>query len=132
MTMTALVIHSDTRRLRFACDALTMFRPGYRVSTCDNLEEAAEWVEALGPDMVVLEGAIAPANELEDWVGEHVSSHSAVLVLADGTDGLQIPRATIVPSTVNLPELMLHVRRIADDRAALSSAPGSRDEVRAS
>jgi len=60
----ALVIHSDERQLRFACDALVMFNPGYRVSTARDLETASDWLEMLTPDLVVLEASIADPDVL--------------------------------------------------------------------
>ena len=111
MTLSALVIHSDEKQLRFACEALVMFHPGYRVSTAGDLDTAGEWLDALAPDLIILEALIADPETLSRWANDHrLESQRTVLYGRSGALVEELGFAT-VSEPVKLPDLMATVRR---------------------
>ncbi len=113
MTRTALVIDCDEKRLRMACDALVMFRPGFRVSTARDLEAAGDWLDTLSPDLVILDGSIAPPDMLGDWADQHRLDASRTVILGPASPAVRTLGAQTVPSPMILPEFMETVRTIA-------------------
>ena len=118
MTRSALVIHSDERQLRFACDALVMFSPGYRVSTARDLDAASDWLEILTPDLVVLESSIADADTLCGWAQRHSLDTDRTILFGRAAPLVgDLGSATVGAAStesVKLPEFMASVRTIAN------------------
>ncbi|MCL1594645.1 MAG: hypothetical protein M3132_09865 [Actinomycetia bacterium] len=113
MTRTALVIDCDEKRLRLVCDALVMFRPGFRVSTARDLQSAGDWLDTLSPDLVILDGSIAPADMLGDWADQHRLDATRTVILGPASPAVKALGAQSVPSPMILPEFMETVRTIA-------------------
>lgn len=118
MTLSALVIHSDEMQLRFASDALVMFRPGYRVNTARDLEVASDWLETLTPDLVVLEASIANPDVVRGWAERHSLDTDRTIVF--GSAALQVDEllsgvgSVTLPEPVKLSEFLATVRKIAN------------------
>jgi DNA-binding response OmpR family regulator len=110
----ALVIHSDERQLRFACDALVMFNPGYRVSTARDLETASDWLEMLTPDLVVLEASIADPDVLCGWAKQHSLDTDRTILFGSASPLVSDLGSVTATDPVKLPDFMATVRTIAD------------------
>jgi len=116
MTRSALVIHSDEKQLRFACDALVMFHPGYRVNTASDLATASDWLEILTPDLVILEASIADPDVLDGWAERHSIDTDRTILFGNAFDDerpVSVGSVTIA-EPVKLPDFMATVRTIAN------------------
>ena len=112
MTRSALVIHRDRKQLRFACEALVMFRPGYRVSTASDLDSASDWLEALTPDLVVLESSITDPDTLCRWAIEHGLERRRTVMYGRVAPEVDELGSATVPEPVKLPEFLATVRAV--------------------
>ena len=123
MTPSALVVHGDERQLRFACDALVMFNPGYRVSAAKDLDAAGEWLEAHEPDLVVLDAAIAQPEALLKWATRHDLNPTRTILFGRADPPLDGIASATIAQPVKLPDLMATVRRVAASASAHAPQP---------
>lgn len=107
----ALVVHSDPANLRFACEALTMFRPGFRVATATDLPSAAEWLQATNPEIVVWDPGMAATEDIVSWWDANDLDQKPTIALGICPDGVPEPSAILaVPTAV--PAFMETVRSV--------------------
>jgi len=112
MTRSALVIHSDENQLRFACEALAIFRPGFRVRTAGDLETASDWLNTLTPDLVILEASIAGPGTLKRWALKHNLDPQRTMIFGVGSSKVEKLGSASVREPVKLPAFMSTVRGI--------------------
>ena len=105
----ALVIHRDIAQLRLASEALVMFRPGYRVATASDLPAASEWLEAIAPALVVIDGGVTDGPTLAVWWRDNRLENLSTVVMGAPPAELPEPDA-IVPNPVTVPALLRAVR----------------------
>lgn len=109
MTARALVIDGDDRRRRLACEALTLFRPGFQVSSARDLDTATAWVAAVDPDLIVIDPGVATVEELASWWVTHDIGKRRVVLHGAPPD--EFPEsAAIVCYSTDLPTFMQAVR----------------------
>lgn len=113
MIPAALVVHGDPGRKRFICGALSMFRPGYRVSSTADLRTASEWLATLKPDLVILDADLAPADELVRWHTSQGLDPQTTIILGESPDVISGRASLVLPQSVTLPVFMTAVRRVA-------------------
>lgn len=113
MTGRALVIDGDPHRRRLACEALTMFQPGFKVSSASGLEAASQWLEAVEPDLVVIDSSVAPADDLADWWTAHKIDARATVIFGEPPISVG-PHSAIVDGSAGLSTLMETVQSTMD------------------
>jgi DNA-binding response OmpR family regulator len=121
----ALIVHSDPSLRRMLSDALSMFSPGYRVTTASNFDRATEWLDVLDPDLVVVEGGTNDPSALSTWAAAHQLEPPRLLLLMAPNASPSIPGAAIVKDPLDLPELMGEVRRMASARSSAATMQSS-------
>lgn len=107
----ALVVHSDPASLRFACEALTMFRPGFRVATATDLPSASEWLQATDPEIVVWDPEMAPTGDIVTWWDDNHLDRKPTIALGACPEGVPEASAILATSTA-APAFMEAVRSV--------------------
>jgi len=129
MTRTALVIHSDDNYRRMIGDALVMFRPGYRVSTASDLATASDWLNAMTPDLIVIEGSITGPDELDAWASVQAIDPARVIALGPTDAQIGAQASAIVAQPVSVPNLLSAVHATIDRHMThTQSATTSQDD----
>lgn len=95
------------------CGALSMFRPGYRVSSTGDLATATEWLAALEPDLVVLDSELAAPDVLAAWHRDQNLDPRRTVILGQASEVVAARASVILPEPVTLPMLMDAVRSVA-------------------
>ena len=112
----ALVVHSDAASLRFACEALIMFRPGFRVATATDLSSATEWLQATDPELVVWDPGMASQDEIVSWWDANHLDRKPTIALGACPDG--VPEASAILATPTAaPVFMEAVRSVVGARS---------------
>ena len=110
----ALVIDSDQSMLRYLAEALSTFRPGFRVTTATDLGKAGRWLSVIQPDLIVVRlNAFEPA-EFSDWLEENKVDRSRILGIAPKMIS-SFEVASIVAEPVILPQLLSAARSLRHD-----------------
>jgi len=128
VTRSALVIHGDEMQLRFACDALVMFNPGYRVSTAKDLDSAGDLLDALTPDLVILDTSIADPETLRGWAERHALDTNRTVLFGHPVQQLDGLGSATVAESAKLPDLMAIVRTITHRNTSHDTLTTNRTE----
>lgn len=111
---TALVIDDDQSMLRFLAEALSTFRPGFRVITATDLPKAARWLGAVHPDLIVIRLNGYDIAELTEWTRANGISHSHILGISLEPNS-SVDVGAIVTEPVSLSLLLKAVRLLTQN-----------------
>ncbi|MCZ6457056.1 MAG: Gfo/Idh/MocA family oxidoreductase [Actinobacteria bacterium] len=116
----AIVIDPDESVRAFVAQALSVFEPGFDVTTASDVEEAAEWIGAFTPDLLIISSDHDPIG-LEGFVERVLaapeSSDCRVITIGSRDLSGANRRHATLSSRVGVTELIDTVRAVFDEHS---------------
>lgn len=111
----ALIVQRDPETRRVVSEALSMFTPGYHVTTASDLATATDWMVVLEPDLVVLGSDVDELAAIADWMAANEVDVDITLVVGSSGTAEELGAMASVDDPLQLSELMSTVHQIAED-----------------
>lgn len=130
----ALIVYRDEAVLALTTEALTVFRPGFRVATARDLETAEEWIGSLDDVIVFLDSSLFANVSLEAWLDD-VGLDRLRMVLLVPAEAPEItgPRdldLVVLREPLRVPDLLAAARLVAGRDAREDNHPTRTGSIR--
>jgi DNA-binding response OmpR family regulator len=120
----ALVVQRDAETRSVVSEALSMFSPGYHVTTASDLATATDWMVVLEPDLVVLGSDVDELSAITEWLAANEVDIDTTVVVGSSGDAEQLGALACVHSPLQLSELMSTVNQVAGNTVSPNTAVG--------
>jgi len=122
----ALNVQRDAETRRVVSEALSMFSPGFHVTSARDLDTATEWMAVLEPDLVVLGSDVDELTMIVDWLAEHDVDLGEILVIGSDRVASELGAQASIEDPLRLPDLISTVSRIVEESVGPAAAGADR------